>query len=140
MLECKQRVHEKAAPLTVFVPVIGKLNEHFSIRLHLLSFVHCPLSASPVRVRVQGTEAGLQAPSLRPLAGLCVSLSFSLEAPWPTALFSSFPNKVGKVNTFGGRQEEEEGEEKEEEERAAGESCETGLWLSAGRGTCAKQF
>lgn len=27
-------------------------------------------------------------------------VSLSLEAFWPTALFSSFPNEVGKVNTF----------------------------------------
>lgn len=58
------------------------------------------LSIPPVRVRVQGTETGLQAASLMPLAGSC--LPISLEAPWPSALFSSFPNEVGKVNTFGG--------------------------------------
>ncbi len=51
-------------------------------------------------MRVQRTEAGLQAASLRPF-GWVVTLS--LEGPWPTALFSSFPNEVGKVNTLGGR-------------------------------------
>ncbi|KAA8583022.1 hypothetical protein FQN60_015568 [Etheostoma spectabile] len=53
------------------------------------------------------------------------------KTPKPTAVFSSFPNEVGKVNKFRG------GEEKE---RAAGGICVTGMWLSAGRGTFAKQL
>ncbi|KAM7395134.1 hypothetical protein PAMA_006742 [Pampus argenteus] len=35
--------------------------------------------------------------------GLTVKGGTVREAPWPTAIFSSFPNEVGKVNTFGGR-------------------------------------
>lgn len=59
----------------LFIHLIGTVNIFFPIKFHLFSFVHCPLSASSVRVKVQGTEAGLQAASLRPLAGLCLSLS-----------------------------------------------------------------
>lgn len=82
--------------VSAFVAVIGKwifpLNS-------ISSCVHCPSVPLLSGEGSGGTEAGLQAASLRPLAGSAVSL----EAPWPTALFSSFPNEVGKVNKFGGR-------------------------------------
>lgn len=41
MLEGTQN-YEKATLLQLPVPVTGKLNEHFSIKFHLVSFVHCP--------------------------------------------------------------------------------------------------
>ena len=84
------------------------------------------LRASPVRVRVQGNRDRPSGCLTEALAGV-VSLSASLEAPLPTALFSSFPTGVGKVNTFRGRS-------------SWRDVCETGLWLSASSRTLAKQL
>lgn len=77
----------------LFIHLIGTVNIFFPIKFHLFSFVHCPLSASSVRVKVQGTEAGLQAASLRPLAGLCLSL---WRPPGPLLSFPPFQTKLVK--------------------------------------------
>ncbi|TNN63243.1 hypothetical protein EYF80_026494 [Liparis tanakae] len=70
--------------------------------------------------------SGEQRPAFRlPHGGLWLA-RVSPEAPWPTALFSSFPNEVGKVNNRRGRRR-----------RGLLGRSETGLWLSAGRGTVA---
>lgn len=67
-----------------------------------------------------------QRPAFRlPLQGLWMSHG----CPWPTALFSRFPNELGiKVNTFGRRG------------LWWGSCSETGQWLSLGRGAPAKRL